>query len=71
MLSVDAKNTILAVFVLTEPGLIPTIYCNRGEHANHYTNKAIQCIIKKKKITSIQSVHKDIYTILNIVSIHN
>jgi hypothetical protein len=29
------------VFVLTRPGLEPTIYRTRGEHANHYATDAV------------------------------
>jgi hypothetical protein len=31
-----------AVFHLTQAGLEPTVYRNRGEHANHYTTEAVQ-----------------------------
>jgi hypothetical protein len=31
----------LIVFVLTRPGLEPTIYRTRGEHANHYATDAV------------------------------
>jgi hypothetical protein len=35
----EATNTNCIVFCLTRSGLEPTIYCTRGEHANHYTSK--------------------------------
>ena len=37
MLSGEATNTNFIVFGLTQPGLEATIYCTRGEHANHYS----------------------------------
>jgi hypothetical protein len=37
----ETINTKFTVFVLTWPGLEPTIYRTRGEHANHYTNDAV------------------------------
>jgi hypothetical protein len=47
MLSGEATNTNFIVFGLTQPGLEPTIYHTRGEHANHYTTDAIKkiCLI--------------------------
>jgi hypothetical protein len=30
------------VFGLTRTGIEPTIYCTRGEHANHYTTDAVR-----------------------------
>ena len=35
VLSGEATNTNFIVFGLTRPGLEPTIYRTRGEHANH------------------------------------
>ena len=35
MLSGEATNTNFIVLGLTRPGFEPTIYCTRGEHANH------------------------------------
>ena len=40
MLSREATNTNFIVFGLTRPGLVPTIYHIRDEHANHYTTDA-------------------------------
>jgi hypothetical protein len=37
----EATNTNFIVFGLTRPGLDPTIYHTRGEHANHYTTDAV------------------------------
>ena len=37
----EATNTNFKVFGLTRPGLEPTIYRTRGEHANHYTTDAV------------------------------
>ena len=41
MLSGEATNTNFTVFGLTRPGLEPTIYHTRGEHANHYTTDVV------------------------------
>ena len=41
VLSGEATNNNLKVFGLTRPGLKPTIYRTRGEHANHYTTDAV------------------------------
>jgi hypothetical protein len=38
----EATNTHFVVFGLTPPGLAPTIYHTRGEHANHYTIDAVR-----------------------------
>jgi hypothetical protein len=32
---------------LTQLGLEPTIYCTRGEHANHYTTNAVRAQMEK------------------------
>jgi hypothetical protein len=37
----EATNTILIVFGFTRPGIKPTIYLTRGEHANHYAIDAV------------------------------
>jgi hypothetical protein len=44
LLSREVTNTNFIVFGLIWPGLEPTIYCTRGEHANHY---AIDTVKKK------------------------
>ena len=41
MLSKEATNANFIVFGLTRPGLEPTIYRTRGEHANHYATDAV------------------------------
>jgi hypothetical protein len=41
VLSGEATNTNFIVFGLTQPGLEPTTYSTRGEHANHYTTNAV------------------------------
>jgi hypothetical protein len=41
VLSREATNTIFLVFGLTRPGLEPTIYPTRDEHANHDTTDAV------------------------------
>ena len=42
MHSGEATNTNFIVFGLTRPGLEPTIYHTRGEHANVYATDAVQ-----------------------------
>jgi hypothetical protein len=37
----EATNTNFIVFGLTQPGLEPTIYRTRDEHANHYTTDVV------------------------------
>lgn len=44
MLNGEATNTIFIVFGLTRPGLEPTIYHTRREHAHHYIT-IILCVI--------------------------
>ena len=41
MLSGQATNINFIGFGLTRPGLEPTIYRTRGEHANHYATDAV------------------------------
>ena len=41
VLSGEATNTNFIVFGLTQPGLEPTIYRTRGEHANHYATNTV------------------------------
>jgi hypothetical protein len=41
MLSGEATNINFIVFDLTKPGLKPTIYRIRGEHASHHTTDAV------------------------------
>ena len=41
MLSGEATNTNFIVFGATRPGIEPTIYRTRGEHANHYAPDAV------------------------------
>ena len=45
MFSGKATRTNFIVFDLTRPGLEPTIYRTRGEHANHYTSDAVHTYI--------------------------
>jgi hypothetical protein len=47
VLSEEATNTSFIVFGLTRPGLEPTIYHTRGEHANHYTTDAVFTVDEK------------------------
>jgi hypothetical protein len=41
VLSGEATNTNFMIFGLTRPGIEPTIYRIRDEHANHYTTNAV------------------------------
>jgi hypothetical protein len=41
VLSGEAANAKVIVFDFTRPGLEHTIYCTRGEHANHYDTDVI------------------------------
>ena len=43
---------ILIVFGLTQPGLEPTIYCTRGNHANHYQQNS------NKNVPLLEFTHK-------------
>jgi hypothetical protein len=40
-ISGESTNTNVIVFGLSRPGLEPTIYHTRGEHANHYATDAV------------------------------
>ena len=42
VLSGEATNTNVIVFVLTQPGIKPTIYCTRSEYASHYPIDAVE-----------------------------
>jgi hypothetical protein len=41
----ETANIKLIVFGLTRPGLEPTVYSTRGEHANHYTTDTVEPLI--------------------------
>jgi hypothetical protein len=59
----EATNTNYIVFGLTQPGLEPTTYSTRGEHANHYTTNAV-------KLNNINLVKEYIlYTVLSTLSL--
>jgi hypothetical protein len=47
VLSGEATHTNFKVFGLNPPGLEPTIYRSRGEHANHYATHAVYDFIIK------------------------
>ena len=47
-LSGEATHINFIVFGLTRPGLEPTIYRTRGEHANHYTTDAVHSPLEHK-----------------------
>ena len=55
MISAEATKTNFIVFGLTWPGLEPTIYRIRGEHANHYTTDAVE--------VSLNPAHGEVYSI--------
>ena len=51
VLSGEATNTNFIVFGLTQPGLEPTIYRTRGEHANHYaTDVVLNATVKEANL---------------------
>ena len=54
MLSGEAAYTNFNVFGLTRPGIEPTTFRIRGEHANHYTTEAV----------------RKIYVILSLIAAH-
>jgi hypothetical protein len=59
VLSGEATNTNIIVFGLTRPGLEPTIYHTRGEHANHYTTDAVEKnVIEDLKVYFFKNVLK-------------
>jgi hypothetical protein len=47
VLSGEETNTNFLVFGMTRPGLELTIYCTRGEHANHYITDAVFVVTEK------------------------
>ena len=59
MQSGEARNTNFIVFDLTRPVLEPTIYHARCEHANHYTNDAVQNVDSKQTFYMNQSFHDE------------
>ena len=50
----EATNTNFIVFGLIRPGLEPTIYHTRGEHANHYAIDAVSSPFGEKFTSSYQ-----------------
>jgi hypothetical protein len=57
VLSGEATNINFKVFGLTRPGLEPTIYHTRGEHA-HYTNDAVALVFEKIQQTNDIQDHR-------------
>ena len=49
MLSGEVTQIPILVFGLTRPGLEPTIYRTRGEHANHYATDAVTTVYMNPK----------------------
>ena len=43
----EKQQIPILVFCLTRPGLEPTIYHTRGEHANHYTTESYRNEVSK------------------------
>ena len=52
MLSGEATHTNFIVFALIRPGLEPTIYRTRGEHANHSATDAVTMIVDENVNTT-------------------
>ena len=68
VLSGEATNTNFIIFGLTRPGLEPTIYRTRGEHANHYaTDTVFGSFVRKRefycvnKKCSLEFLNKCLY----------
>ena len=61
MLSGEATNTNFIIFGLTRPGIEPTIYRIRDEHANHYTTSAVYFELRtldKQTVMNIEICNK-------------
>ena len=64
VLSGEATNTNVIVFVLTRSGLEPTIFRTRREHANYYTTDVVglklvlNCSLHTNKITKCNNLLK-------------
>jgi hypothetical protein len=57
VLSGEATHTNFIVFGLTRPGLEPTIYRTRGEHANHYaTDALLTFLLKSTDIVAMKDI---------------
>jgi hypothetical protein len=72
VLSGEATNTNFKVFGLTRPGLEPTIYRTRGEHANHYTTDAVLVssnFIQESGTTNVKtkSCISDTFEVISVV----
>ena len=69
MLSSEATNTNFIVFGLIRPGLEPTFYRTRGEHANHYATDAVSAIyvLHTYKILDRKLIDQMIYLCLTPV----
>ena len=59
MLSGEETHTKFIVFGVTRPGLEPTNYRTRGEHANHYGTDAVRVLRDKKHETTYELYNKD------------
>ena len=71
MIRGEATNNNFSVFVLTRPGLEPTIYRTRGEYANHYATDAVRSIeeghtTQWPKETGQTLIHKTLHRKLKI-----
>ena len=53
------------VFGSTRSGIEPMIYCTRGEHANHYTNDAVQIHTKNENFA--MAIHVQFWVYLSLL----
>ena len=53
----EATNTNVMVFGLIRPGLKPTIYQTRGEHANYYATDAVDRDSNLQHVLSTIGLH--------------
>jgi hypothetical protein len=61
VLSGEATNTNFIIFGLTRPGIEPTIYRIRDEHATHYTTNAVYFELRRldnKTMINIEMCNK-------------
>ena len=67
----EAENISFIDFGLTGPGLKPTIYRNRGEHANNYTTDAVIKVIFWLYINFFTNVQDWIFHLWHILANNN
>jgi hypothetical protein len=56
----------MIVFGLTRPGLEPTIYRTRGEHANDYATDAVCRLKTITSRTKVQNIYMKNYTEMRV-----